>query len=214
MKGTPKAAAACYGLGVTSAPDPGFFTRYLLENPWPAVIILAVAAVALLRFAIDREDRRLLLGAAGCVAAGVVIFITATLVTTPAEHARRVANELIEAAETANLNAMRALFEEDASIHFGSLTSIGLEWRIIDQGIESLGRQHRIESNSVTRLRAGPVTGGAVAEFGCITTTASSFGPVPSTWLIEVVPGADGQWRIRRLAAVAIAGRAPSGQPW
>lgn len=200
---------------MTSAPPQGFFTRYLLENPWPAVVMLALIALALARFGRDRDDRRLLLGALGCAVAGAAVFLVSWLVTTPAEHARRVTSEIVAAAEAGNLNAMRALFAPDASIHPGSLSTPGLERAEIDRGIDALGDRHRIESNTVTALRAGTVDADtAVAELGCLTTTASSYGTVPSTWLFRVERGADGRWRVRRLACVAIAGRAPSGLPW
>jgi len=121
----------------------------------------------------------------------------------------------VTAAEVADLASMRSLVEESASIHFGSLAAPGFDRAEIDRGIDSLGGRHRVESNTVTRLRAGtvdPRTG--IAELGCITTTASSLGPVPSTWLLRVERGDDGQWRIVQLACTAIAGRAPSSRPW
>ena len=44
---------------------------------------------------------------------------------------------------------------------------------------------------------------------GCRTQTASSYGPVPTRWWIEVVRGADGQWRIDRLAWLQVLDRSP-----
>lgn len=174
-----------------------------------------VLALLLGKFAFDRDDRRLLLGALASLLLGALVVVVAMLITTPAEHARRVASSLVEAAEASDLAAMRQLFDDEASIHFGSLGAIGLDRSVIDRGIEAIGSHHRVESNTVTRRRAGSLDERrAVAEISCITTTASSFGPVPSTWLLEVELDPDGVWRIHRLACTAIAGRAPTSQPW
>jgi len=200
---------------VNTAPETSIFTRFLLENPWPIGIAFAVAAIVFVKLALDRDDRRLLAGALGCVVAAAAVFFVSWLVTTPGEHARRITRGIVAAAEAGDLNAMRALFDTDASVHFGSLAAPGFDRAEIDRGIDAIGSRHRIQSNTVTLLRAGSVdrdTG--VAELGCLTTTASSLGPVPSTWLLRVERGADGQWRVRRLACTAIAGRSPTSQPW
>lgn len=205
----------CYGVGVTAAPETGFLTRYLLENPWPLGALLAVAAIILGKVAMDRDDRRLLAAAGGCVAAAAALFLVAWLVTTPGEHAKRVTRELVAAAEAGDLAAMRALFDADATLHFGSLAAPGFDRAEISRGIDTLASRHRVESNTVTLLRAGTVDADTgIAELGCLTTTASSYGPVPSTWLLRVERGGDDRWRIRRLACIAVAGREPGTGLW
>jgi len=208
-------SAARYRARVTHAPATGLFTRYVLENPWPLVVLLGIAAIALAKLGTDRDGRRLVGGAVACVLAAAVVFLTAWMVTTPGEHARRVTRALVTAAEAGDLVAMRDLFAADASLHLGSLAALGLDRDEIDRGIDTLGSQHRVASNTVTVLRAGPIdANAAVAELGNITTTASSFGPVPNAWLLRIERGSDGVWRIQRLSCTAIAGRAPSSRPW
>ena len=200
---------------MTTAPATGLLTRFVLENPWPLCVLLGISAVALIKFGFDRDDRRMVVAAIGCVLGAAAVALVAWIVTTPGEHARRVTRALVTAAENADSFGMRALFPDDASIHFGSLASPGFDRDEIERGIDALGSRHRIESNTITVLRAGAIdANAAIAELGCITTTASSFGPVPSTWLVRVERGTDGTWRIQRLANTAIAGRSPSSRPW
>lgn len=187
----------------------------MLENPWPACVALLVAAAILTKIALDRDDRRLLGGALGCVLAAAVIFLTAWVVVTPGEHARRVVRAFVDAAEAGDLGGMQALLSPDASIHIGALTAPGMDRAELDRALSLLEHRHRIESNTVTVLRAGPLSGNAaVAELACITTTRSSVGPVTSSWLFRVERAPDGRWRIGQIAGISMAGRPAAQPPW
>jgi len=200
---------------VTSAPTTGLLTRFLLENPWPLCIMLLLAAIVLAKFALDRADQRMLLGSLGCVLASAAVFVTAWIVVTPGEHARRVVRTFVDAAEAGDMQGMQAVLAPDASLHIGALTAPGMDRSELDRALSMLEGRHRIESNTVTALRAGPLSAdAAVAELSCFTTTSSSFGPVQSTWLFRVEQTPQGTWNIRRIAGVSMAGRAAERPPW
>ncbi len=202
-------------MSVDSAPDPGLLTRYLLENPWPLALALAAAAVVLFKLAQDRDDRRLLGASAGCLLGGALVWLVATLVTTAGEHGRRIVTEFVAAAVAGDGTAMRARLAPDASLHLGGLTAPGLDRSELDRALSVLEDRHRVESNTVTRMRAAGVGGdAAVVELGCITTTRSSLGPVPSSWSLRVERQPDGAWLIRRIAAVSVAGRPADPSSW
>lgn len=196
-------------------PRTGAFARFLLENPWPAVVVMAVLAIVLLKLARDRDDRRLLSGALAAALVGAAVWIVSWSVTTPGEHARRVVGAFVEAAEAGDVPAMHRWLVPDASLHLGALTAPGLDRQELDRALSLLESKHRVESNSITMLRAGALSSdAAIAELGCITTTHGSYGPVPSSWLFRVERQPDGSWRIRRLAAVSIAGRPAEPRSW
>ncbi len=114
------------------------------------------------------------------------------------------------AAEAGDVAGIRACFAGDASMHYGSPTAPGDDLDRLMSAAESLSGRHRIERNDVTRLDLATADGDrGIVILGCRTQTASSYGPVPTRWWIEVVRGADGQWRIERLAWLQVLDRTP-----
>ena len=107
---------------------------------------------------------------------------------------------------------MIGMLRSDASLHIGRTENAGRPLEELESELQMLDGVHRIVSNRITRLRSE--TGDSdsvVVELGCFTETESSFGTVPSAWLIEWRQDTDGSWMIRRITAAKIAGRVPTG---
>ena len=196
----------------TSILASGLLTRYVLENPWPLVILLLIAAVVSAYIAVQRDNSKLLgiplaLGAV----AGLVLLI-ASLATTPAEQAMAATREFVRAAEDGRSDDMISMLRENATLHIGRTENAGQPLEELERELRMLDGVHRIVSNRITRLEAQatePDT--VVVELGCYTETESSFGTVPSAWLVEWRKEPNGTWMVRRITAAKIAGRVPTG---
>ena len=190
-------------------------SRYLFENPWPGAVALVLLGLILLwRARADGGRRVLLAGLSALTLAGLLLALAA-LVTTPGEHGRSLVRRLVDAAEAGDVAGASALFEPDATINFDRPDNPSMGRSVIDRGLASLADRHRVESNSVSRLRGTTVDGrtGSV-ELSCWTQTASSMGNIPSQWIFRVRQQPDGSWLIDRMTCVSIAGRQVGSAVW
>jgi hypothetical protein len=191
-------------------PTSPFLVRWFAESPWTLAMPLIAAAAALAWWGSRREQAKPILAGVGLLLAAAAAVASAALWTSPGEHAVARVRALVAAAEAGDLAAIRACFGADASMHYGSPEAPGDDLERLMAAAESLAGRHRIERNDVTRLdyaTAGDDRG--IVILGCRTQTASTYGPVPSRWWIEVVRGPDGEWRIDRLAWLEVLGRSP-----
>ncbi|MCA9285624.1 MAG: hypothetical protein KDA22_10430 [Phycisphaerales bacterium] len=194
-------------------PDPpssSLFTRFVLENPWPAgILLLAIAAIVAWRELNGGTVRRL--APAGIAALlGLLVLGAGWAVETSGEHARRVVARFVRDAEAGDVDAMDLLLAPDAALALGRADAPGMDRSAVDAAIATLEGANRIESNTITRLRGYTADAGTgVVHLSCLTTTASSYGNVPSHWVIRVRRQTDGSWLIDRLACIEIAGRKP-----
>ncbi|MFA7236331.1 MAG: hypothetical protein WC058_05655 [Phycisphaeraceae bacterium] len=67
-------------------PDPSWFDRFLLENPWPALAVFAAFALIFVWHYLRQRRRALLIPALGCAVVAGVVPLLAFLVTTPRER--------------------------------------------------------------------------------------------------------------------------------
>ena len=190
----------------------GLLTRYVLENPWPLVIILLIGAVISAWLAIQRDNTKMLgIPLAFGAVAGLVLLI-ASLATTPAEQAKAATRDFVRAAEEGRSDDMISMLRENATLHIGRTENAGQPLEELERELRMLDGVHRIVSNRITRLEAETVEPDTVVvELGCYTETKSSFSTVPSAWLIEWRRESDGTWMVRRITAAKIAGRVPTG---
>lgn len=194
-------------------PDPpasSLLTRYVLENPWPAALLLLLIAAVITWRQLNGGTLRGLAVAALVAVLGIAVALVGVFVQTPGEHAVKAARALVADAERGRAAAISGHFEPEAVINFGSVTSPAFDRSVINRAITSLASENRITSNQVTRLRgytADPRTG--VVHLSCITETASSYGPVPSHWVIQFRLQADGSWQVDRITCLEVAGRPP-----
>jgi hypothetical protein len=191
-------------------PTSPFLDRFLAESPWSLALPMLAVAAALAWWG-SRNDRvrPILAGVAVLLGAALVLAVAAWR-TSPGEHAAARVLALVAAAEAADLDALRACFAAETSVHYGSpeAPADGLD-RLMGTA-EMLKGRHRIERNDVARLdfaTLGPDRGAVI--LACRTTTASSYGPIPTRWWIEAARGPDGEWRIDRIAWLSVMDRVP-----
>ncbi|MFM1936531.1 MAG: hypothetical protein RI990_1490 [Planctomycetota bacterium] len=191
-------------------PTSPFLDRFLAESPWSLALPMLAVAAALAWWG-SRNDRvrPILAGVAVLLGAALVLAVAAWR-TSPGEHAAARVRALVAAAEAADLDALRACFAAETSVHYGSpeAPADGLD-RLMGTA-EMLKGRHRIERNDVARLdfaTLGPDRGAVI--LACRTTTASSYGPIPTRWWIEATRGPNGEWRIDRIAWLSVMDRVP-----
>lgn len=187
----------------------------MLENPWPAAIVLALLGGLLIWRALADGRQRILAAGAAAWAVAIVLLVVGWAVTTSGEHARSTVQRLIVAVVDADVATASGLFEPEATINFDRPENPSLPRSVIDRGLDSLAGLNRIESHSTTLLKGYSLDGDTgIVHLGCWTQTASSMGTVPSQWVLRVRRQPDGSWRIARLTCVSIAGRQVGSAVW
>ncbi len=198
-----------------SPPDPGLFTRFILENPWPVVAVLASAAFVALWIGL-REGRRAPLKIAGLAALlAAAVFATASLVTTPAEHAERVTRNVVEAAVAGDIVQAMRHFTPDAALALGSPRNPGMSIRTFETRLIRLHEQYTITGNRTRTLRGyteGPDA--AIVHLACSTEVAGWSGATPTQWVLRVERQEDETWLVTRLTFVSIMGNTPDLSFW
>lgn len=191
------------------APDTGLFTHYVLENPWPAgIVLLAIAAV--LAWTALRDGRRGRLKiAAGIALLALAIVATSMLVTTSGERAEALTVSLVDAAVAADVPAVMAHFAPQAVMSFASPRNPGFEIDYIARQAEGLQRQWRVESNHISMLDAYTISADeARVDLGCVTDIGR--GTVPSTWVLRFRRQPDGSFKIDHITLISIMGQRAS----
>lgn len=186
------------------------FTRYVLENPWPLGVLLVAVAVGLAWSGLQAVDRRRLVAAGVMAVAGAAVLAAGKAVVTSGEHARAVVIEIVDAAVAADITTVAAAFADDATLSLGSPNNPGFSKDAITRRLDGLAGRYRIKSNRVTRLDATTVTRDrGVVDLACLTEPTLGFGPVPTSWIIQVDRQSDGSWKITQVTWVTLGTRAP-----
>ena len=190
----------------------GFFTNFVLENPWPLAGLFTIVAGTIFWLAVQRDDRRLVVPAALVFAVAAVILAVGLLVETSGEAAADRTRDFVSAASDGRIDEMLAGLDPDATLHVGRIENPGLPIEDLRRMIDALGSRHRIEQNTITLINSvGTSSDTALVELACLTRTTSSIGTVPSRWLLEWERGS-GRWLVRSITAISIAGRTPTGR--
>lgn len=199
-------------------PDPpsvGFFTRYVLENPYPLTIALAAIAVLFTFLALRDGRSSHWYVATGALIAGAGVFITSMTVTTPAEHGERVTREFVNAVVDNDMPTAIGYFSPEAAFTIGSPQNPGQSINFIRSRLEVLHRQYPIRSNRITSLRGySDGASAAIVHLSCRTDVQGGYGATPSQWVLRVQRTDDGEWLITQLTAISIAARTPGNQLW
>ncbi len=90
--------------------------RYLFEQPWPLIVVLACVAAALLISGLRRRQRSPVVAAGVLLAAAVGVFITATLVTTDREVVERLTQRVLDATAPVDTATLQQLIRPDAAV--------------------------------------------------------------------------------------------------
>ncbi len=192
-------------------PSSPLLTSMFAESPWAVVFTMLVIAAVLAWWGARVERvRPLLAGIAMMVCAGS-IFALAAFQVSPGEHAQQTVQALVAAAESADLDRFRACLAPDIFMHYGGPETPGDNLEQFMRTAKSLKGKHRIQSNTVTELSyATKDAECGIVMLGCRTTTASSYGAVPTRWWIEVRRQANGEWLIHRLLWFQLLNQIPS----
>ena len=186
------------------------FTRYVLENPYPLALLLLVLGAGLARSGLRMGLRPRLVAAAVTAAIAAAVVLAGTTIQTAGEHARRVVLEAVDAAVQADIPGVMALLADDAVLSLASPTNPGFPRNAIDRRLAGLAGRYRIASNRITSLDAATVSRqrGEVI-LACRTELELGFGPVPTSWVVQVDLQPDGSWKITRVTWVTLATRTP-----
>lgn len=196
---------------MNDTPQESLPVRYLMENPWPLGLFLILLALVLAVVWNNRGGGKIALAAGVALALGVLVFLLASIVTTPGEHARALVRGMVAHAVAGDADPIIEVLAPDATLHLQSLKHPGRGLEDLEDSIRSLEDSNRITHNTITKLRAWTTSSESALVFlGCRTTTESSWGPVPSTWVFQIERSARGNWRVKRIAFVSLAGRQPS----
>jgi hypothetical protein len=194
-------------------------SRYLFENPWPIVILSAVAAAFLAYRGLTEGSRSQLRGGAVAAAVAVVVLVVAALVTTPSEHAAATVRSFVAKAEAADVDGMIAMLAPTASLSYGRPENPGFGREDLVAALRTLEGRYRIEGNAITQLDANgtDATGNNQAAAVVLLTNRTAvagFGDVPNSWWIKVARQPDGGWQIERLAFLRVAAQTPTPGIW
>ena len=184
---------------------------YITENPWPVGLVSAVfLLIFVILFLRDGESRTLVLGVLALVSlAGV--FLVDALVVTPSERGQKVVRDMVRSAESGDVDEMLKGISPDASLHLGDIKRPGRMFTELERSLRTLERSNRVTDNFVMKLDGRTLDAGrSEVTLACITTTTSSMGSVPTTWLFEVSEQPDGRWLVTRVVFQSIMGKPPS----
>lgn len=185
-------------------------TRYVLENPFPLGLLLLVLGAGLARSGLRTGRRPRLVAAAMAAAAAAAVVVAGTTIETAGEHARRVVLDAVDAAVQGDVAGVTALLADDAVLSLASPNNPGYPRNAIERRLAGLAGRYRIASNRITSLDAATVSRqrGEV-NLACRTELELGFGPVPTSWVVEVDRQPDGSWKIARVTWVTLATRTP-----
>ena len=186
-------------------PQVGLFTRYVLENPYPATAILLALAIVMGWTAL-RDGRLDRLKAAVIPALiGAAVLAAGLLVTTAGEHGEILTRQFVDAAVEEDIVGASEMLSDDATMAVGSPTNPSFDLDYILDQLDYLVGRYEIASNRITKLHGyGTESGRAEVHLACWTEVADGWGPTPSQWVIEVERQEDGTWKVDRITWISI----------
>ncbi len=187
--------------------------HYVLENPYPLGVLMLAVGVGLAWTGLGAGDRRRVIVAGVVATVGAAILGVGAVIVTPGEHARRVVLELVDAAVQADIPRATATLADDAVLSMGSPFNPGYPRDSIVQRLNGLAGRYRIVSNRVTSLESSTESKHrGVVHLACATQLQLGFGPIPTSWVVQVDRQPDGTWKISRVTWVTLASRTPPEQ--
>lgn len=191
---------------VPPLPNAPFFERFVLENPWPAVMLLAMLGIALLAIlnARARLKAGLMVGGALFALAGSC-YLASVLVTTPREHMKRATRELVGAAARVNLGELDRLLSDELTVRVTRLSRSAGKRDTMEAVEAMLGNQYRVREHTILETQA-TLDGARLGRTQVRVRVTSDYGPLPSWWRVDWELGSDGRWRARRIEALWIPG--------
>ena len=179
---------------------------FILEHPWLAFISIAAVACAFLWIgARDGKGLQIKVGF-GVFFIGVVVCVVGLLIDTPSEHAHRVMNAFIDAAENEEYYLLPTVLDQDVVLedHWKSLPNHGID--SIRTNLIKLHQKHTLRFNAIMRILPVERAEDVLVEISLLS-RVTGIGTVPSTWRFIVSPNEDGVWKITSIDALEIMGR-------
>ncbi len=159
--GAPVAAALQGGFGMIDPPappplpSPPVFDRFVLENPWPLAVLLALGAVgAFITLRHRPPARRAFLISGGLLAAGAGVVLAGALVETPRERLRSATLALVSAAARADAEGTGELLAPDAVLYPPGGGSALDRDRVMARVREDLGGRWRLREWAVLETQS------------------------------------------------------------
>lgn len=183
---------------------------YFTENPWPIGLVSGVLLLIFIVLFLRSGEVRTLVAALVAFALLSGVLLLDYLITTPAEHGETVVRSMVRSAEAGEPDELIEQLSKNASLHMGDVRKPGRSFADLERSLRTLERANRITDNWVTRLEGMTVAADrAEVSLACITTTSSSYGSVPTTWVFELRRQPDGRWLVTRVVFESIMGEAP-----
>lgn len=191
---------------IPQLPSPPLLERILLDNPWPLVIVLGVAAIVIFVMLNGRGKLR-----AGLVAAGTLLlaaggaYLTSVLVTTPREQIKQATRELIDATADVQLGRLEHLLDDDLVIRVFGVPRDAGKTGTLSAVDRRLGGQYVVREHSIQQMHA-TIDGPRVGRTHVRVHVGSDMGALSSWWRVDWERGPDDIWRARRIEALWIPG--------
>lgn len=194
------------GASVAPLPSAPLLERFVLENPWPAAILLVLLGIAALVIFNARAKLK-----PGLISAGVLFvlaggaYLTSVLVTTPREQMKQATRELVGATARVDLVELERLLSEDLSVRVPRLSRSAGKSETINAVESILGSQYRVREHAILEMQA-TLDGPRLGRTQVRVRVGSDYGFLPSWWRVDWELGPDGTWSARRVEALWIPG--------
>lgn len=194
------------GANIPPLPGAPLIERFFLTNPWPMMVIMAIAAIAVFVVLNARGKIKVaLISAAVLLAAAAAIVLVATLIQTDREHMQARTRELVKAVAEVDRPALESLFSDDLTIRVFRVPPDADKDQIIAAVETQIGRLYKVNDYAVLEVQA-TLDGPRVARTQTRVRVGSDMGAIPSWWRLDWVLENDAVWRVRRIEALWIPG--------
>lgn len=194
-----------------AVPPPPLWQNLLMENPWPAAVVLLGVGVLLRTLAkrtIREKPRRKWLNRsallASLLAAGVVSLAYA--VETSRERVQRRTLELVNATAPLDIAAVDALLAEGVVVA-GPDGEALIEGQRVRRRLETVSGSYGIESHRIRDRKAWARDGRGMSSVNLYTEVGST--PALTRWWLRWERGGDGRWRVAEVRWLSYQGQSP-----
>lgn len=191
---------------VPPLPKAPLIERFVLENPWPGVVLLLLAALA--GFAALNARARLrdaMLVSTALLLAAVGLLIISARVQTPREQIFAETGALVAAVAKVNLPQLDRMLSDDLSVRVTRVPRSADKHAVMDLVESILGRQYQVRDCFILEMQA-TIDGPRLGRSQVRVRADSAYGSIPSWWRVDWELAADGRWRVRRIEALWIPG--------
>jgi len=192
-------------------PPPSLIEAFVLENPWPIVIGLIIAANVIWLGWRYRSTRPALAGAIMCVVLAIGVGVLGQVVETSAEIVQRQTRAFVEAVMDGDVQTTSTLIGDSARLQV-----LGQDLGFDADEIRALvARADEAIATNAIRLIDGAATGRETADSVLDQRTSSAAGfAVPNQWRLQWKRTGPGRWQIVTINWLSWDGRRPSMDMW